>query len=178
MSKLITFAYLRAECDISNNIEDKILDNPIKQAQETLRMILSEAFYAQVMSQFDSKSLSPANTALLTPYLKQYIAWQAYEFWLVKANFNPTRSGIRVHTDESSQIASAEEMATLLRDAKQKSAFYKGLMITFLNNNASNYSLYTTSCKSNTFGTGMHITSISKSPRTFRSIDREKFNDY
>ena len=178
MSKLITYAFLRAECDISSNIEDKVLDNPIKQAQETLRMILSEAFYAQIVSQFDAKTLSAANTALITPYLKQYIAWQAYEFWLVKANFNATRSGIRVHTDESSTIASSEDMATLLRDAKQKSAFYKGLMMTFLNNNASNYALYTTSCQSNTFGTGMHITSISKKSRTFGKIDREKYNEY
>ena len=178
MSKLITFAYLRAECDISSNIEDKVLDNPIKQAQETLRMILSEAFYAEIVSQFDSKTLSAANTALLTPYLKQYIAWQAYEFWAMKANVNPTRSGFRIHADESSQIAPAEDMATVLRSAEQRAAFYKGLMIVFLNKNSSNYALYTPSCRSNTFGTGMHITSISKKPRTFRSINREKYNDY
>lgn len=178
MSKLITYAYMRSECDISSNIEDKVLDNPIKQAQETLRMILSEDFYAQIVSQFDSKTLSAANNSLWSPYIKQYVAWQAYEFWLVKANFTPTKSGIRIHTDESSQIASSEDMATLLRDAKQKSAFYKGLMMTFLNKNSSNYSLYTVSCKSETFGTGMHITSISKRARTFSKIDREKYNEY
>lgn len=178
MIKLITYAFFRAECDVSNNIDDKALDNPIKQAQETLRMILSEDFYAQITSEFSSRSLSPANLALHDPYLKQYIAWQAYEFWLVKANFNPTRSGIRVHTDESSQVASPEEMATLLRDAKQKSAFYKGLMMTFLSNNSSNYTLYTVSCKSNTFGTGMHITSISNKSKTFSRINREKYNEY
>lgn len=169
---------MRSECDISSNIEDKVLDNPIKQAQETLRMILSEAFYAQIISQFDTKTLSAVNAALFTPYLKQYIAWQAYEFWLVKANLNETRSGIRIHTDESSQIAPPEDMATLLRYAKQKSAFYKGLMMTFLNKNSSNYSLYTVSCKSETFGTGMHITSISKKPRIFGKINREKYNEY
>lgn len=182
MSKFINNAYFRKEVDVDNNIEDKVFDNPIKRAQETLRMILGETFYATIQTEFDAGTYDPSatsshNKTLFDPYIKQYVAWQAYEFWLAKANFNYTRSGVRVHTDESSTVASEKSMGELLRDAKQSSQFYKGLLMSFLKNNEENYPDYD-DCNRKTFGTGFHITSISRKNPTSGQIDRKKNNEY
>lgn len=177
MSKFITYAYFRKECDIDNNVEDKVIDNPIKRAQETLRMILSESFYTEINTQFDANSLTTVNTSLFDPYIKQYVAWQAYEYWLEKANFNFTRSGVRVHTDESSEVATDKSMGELLRAAKQTTQLYKGLMMTYLKDNSTNYPLYS-DCGSKRFGSGFHITSISRENPTQSQIDNKKNNEY
>ncbi len=183
MIKFITYAYLRSECDISSNIEDDVLDNKIKMAQNMLRMILGTEFYQEIETQnpvSKDNTLTPDNLALYDPYLKQFIAWQAYQYWLIKANFAETKSGIRIHTEENSEIASDTQMGSLIALAKGNAELYKGYMMTFLKQaqaaDNAKYPLYG-SCNKH-YGANFHITALKKRDTIYRDINRDVYGGY
>lgn len=160
LDKIITYAYLKEEVDIPQNIEEAELEHKIYRAQEMLRMLMGDEFYQDFLTKYKNNTLSTAYNSLLNPYIKQFVAWQAHEFWVVTANFKPTRSGFRVHSEDNSTIASDTQMSVLIKDAKQQAQYYKKLMIDFLDNHASDYPLYDSKCNDNLTGNSFHISAV------------------
>lgn len=159
MTKLINYQYLRLEADLSENIPDKELDNPIKRAHEMLEMLIGVALYTEVVGQFPN-SLSTANASLMG-YVKKFLAWQAKQFWLPKANFKDTKAGIRIMQEDNSIAADSKDMAELIRDAKMWAQTQKEKLVQFLEDNHETYPLYPYNCNTNKrTGTGFHITSV------------------
>lgn len=161
LNKLITFAYLKEEVDIPQSIPDQELEHPIYRAQEMLRMLMCDEFYQSFLAAYLAGTLTGVY-ATLYPYVKQFLAWQSYEYWTIKANFKPTRSGFRVHSEENSVAASDIQMATLIKDSKQQSQYYKKLLIDFIEGNPTNYPLYCGDCGNNNAGNSFHISAVKK----------------
>ena len=160
--KLINYQYVKNETDISQNVPEAELDNPIKRSQEMLEMVIGETLVAELASQYPN--YSTANVTLIT-YIKPFLAWQAYQFWLPKANLKTHASGLRVHEEDNSRAATDAEMATLIRDAKMWAQTKKDKLVQFLEDNCATYPLYDcVNCgKTNTrTGTGFHITSVGR----------------
>jgi hypothetical protein len=162
--KLITFAYLKKEVDIPQNIPDLELDHKVYTAQELLRMLMGDEFYQDFLTKYKANTFSTSYLALYE-YVKQFIAWQAHEFWIVKANFKLTRSGVRVHSEENSVAATDLQMASLIKDAKQKSQYYKMLLVDFLNAHSTDYELYTKNCGHDLNGNTFRISAIKNKHR-------------
>jgi hypothetical protein len=161
LDKLITYAYFREECDMPQNLPDGELEHKIYRAQEMLRMLMGEDFYIDFLTAYKAGSLSAAYQALYDPYLKQFIAWQAHEFWAIKANIKINRSGFRVHSEDNSVAATDTQMATINKDAGYQSQYYKGLMLGFLKKNIADYPLYAAHCGcSNKAGNSFHISAV------------------
>lgn len=161
--KLINYQYVKNETDISQNVPESELDNPIKRSQEMLEMVIGETLTAELISQ-NPATLTAANVTLMT-YVKPFLAWQAYQFWLPKANFKTHASGLRVHEEDNSRAATDAEMANLIRDAKMWCQTKKEKLVQFLEDNCSTYPLYDcVNCgsKNKRTGTGFHITSVGK----------------
>lgn len=162
MAKLINYQYLRNEVDISQNVKDPELDNPIKRSEDMLSMLIGEDLYNELVSQ--NPTFTGANVTLF-PYVKKFLAWQAYQFWLPKANFKTHNSGLRVHEEENSRAANAVEMAELIRDAKMWCQTHKERLVQYLEDNCTSYPLYECECGSTKrTGTGFHITSVGSHP--------------
>lgn len=182
MIKIITYAYMREETDISKVIEDSKLDNPIKNAQARLKALIGISFYDQLVSQATSLpvSLSTENLALFDPYVKQFIAWQAYQFYLVKANTFESRIGVRVFQEENSEPATDKIMGEQIALARENAQTYKNLMINFLNSakrvSTSAYPLYTMTCK-NITSSGFGISAISKIDKVNFKIENQILNN-
>lgn len=124
-----------------------------------LEMILGTDLYNEIDGQLFN-SLTGANDTLYQK-CKKFLAWQAYQFWLPKANFKSTRAGIRVHREDNSDPANAEEMATLIRDAKMWAQTQKEKIVQFLEDNSTTYPMYDVNCGNNKrTGTGFHITPV------------------
>ena len=158
MAKLINYQYLRTEVDITQNVDDDELDNPIKRSEEMLEMVIGTALYNELVTQNPNFS---ATNATLYPYVKKFLAWQAYQFWLPKANFKSHNSGIRVHREDNSDPASDAQMATLIRDAKMWCQTQKEKLVSYLETNHDSYPLYDFFCNSQKrTGTGFHITAV------------------
>jgi hypothetical protein len=162
MAKLINYQYVKIETDISQNVPETELDNPIKRSQEMLEMVIGSSLVAELISQ-NPTTLSSANVTLMA-YVKPFLAWQAYQFWLPKANFKTHASGLRVHEEDNSRAASDAEMANLIRDAKMWCQTKKDKMVSFLDDNCATYPLYNCANCGGTSktGTGFHITAVGK----------------
>lgn len=182
MSKLITYAYFKEETDISQVVDNSKLDNPIKNAQDRLKVLIGVSFYDQIVSQVITlpKTLSTENGALYDPYIKQYLAWQAYHFYIVKANTYETRTGVRTFVEDNSTPASDKLMGEQIALAKQNAVFYRDTLVNFLNGakraNSSSYPLYNMSCKSSG-GQGLGITAVRKISTTNLKIDNHIVNN-
>jgi hypothetical protein len=158
MAKLINYQYLRTEVDISQNVPDMELDSPIRRSQEMLSMILGEDLYNQLDGQHPN--FTGANGALI-PYVKKFLAWQAYQFWLPKANLKTHASGLRVHREENSDPATDRQMAELIKDAKSWAQTHKEKLIQYLEDNHDSFPLYEYNCGVNKRGgTSFHITAV------------------
>lgn len=158
MAKLINYQYVKTEVDISQNVPESELDNPIKRSQEMLEMLIGTDLYNELISQ--SPAFTGANVALM-PYVKKFLAWQAYQFWLPKANFKTHNSGIRVHREDNSDPATDAQMATLIRDAKMWGQTQKEKLVQYLEDNYESFPLYDYNCgKNKRTGTGFHITAV------------------
>lgn len=177
MSKLITFAYMRKETDISQNVEDSVLDNRIKRAQDQLEFLIGRLFYAELISQFITTptSFTVDNTAFYDPYVKQFIAWQAYQYYVTRANTYETRTGIRVYKEENSDAASDKTMGERVAEAKTSAIFYRDKMLNFLNEqqriDSTKYPLYTNHCSTGRTS-GFGISGVGKIDTTNVSIDK------
>lgn len=162
LDKLITYAYLKEECDLPQNIDDADLEKKIYRAQEMLRMLMGDEFYRDFLTNYRASTMSAVYNLLLDPYIKQFVAWQAYEFYSKQANFKPTRSGFRVHSEENSVAASDAQMGGIIKDANQTAQYYKTLMYDYLNGHASDYPLYSQNCGNNLMGSAQHISAVRK----------------
>jgi len=159
LDKLITYAYMKEECDLPQALPDDELEHKIYRAQETLRMLMGDAFYQDFLTNYKDNTLS-ATYLLIQPYINQYVAWQAHEFWVPKANFKVTRGGFRVHSEPNSVIATDAQMAAIIKDAKYQSQYYKTLFVDYLNNHYADYPLYEYGCKDDNRGNGFHISAV------------------
>ncbi len=166
LTKLITYAYLREETDLPQNIENDDLDHKIYRAQEILRMLQGDEFYQDYINQFPNFTTSSYSTLL--PYVKQYLAWQTYEYYVVMANYKPTRSGFRVHTEENSVVVTDIQMSIIIKDAKQQTQQYKNLLVDYLKSHSSDFTLYNQRCNSNLSGNGFHISAVKNKSSFYR----------
>lgn len=175
MNRLITYAYLKEETDISSLVDSKELDNPIKWAQDQLKFQLGTLFYNEIYAQGTTSptSFSTANAALFDPYIKQFLAWTAYHDYRTNSNFYDSRNGPREWKEENSDPASRETLNFLVRQASDKVQFYKGNMINYIiqqqNASVANFPLYKTDC-GNKFGNGFGITGVKKLSTSQRDL--------
>lgn len=162
LTKLIDYAYMKELVGLPQSIPDEEVEHPILRAQETLRMLMGDTCYQELLSQYNSNTLSESNAALLNPYIRQYLAWEAYQFWTIKSNFKFTRAGVRVHSEDNSVAASDIQMAIIIKDAKQQSQYYKMLMIDYINNHSECYSGCNCCTRNPNSGNTFHITAVRK----------------
>jgi hypothetical protein len=157
--KLINFAFLKQEVDIPQGLDNDEFDHKIHRAQQRLRMLMGDEFYQDFLTNYKNNTLSAAYQSLYKPYIKQFVAFQTYELWTVTANFKPTRSGFRIHSEENSEAVSSEGMAIIIKDAKQEAEYYAKLLVDFIKNHSSDYPLYNNGCKS-LIGNSFHISAV------------------
>lgn len=182
MSRLITVQYLKKETDISANVDADTLDNPIKWAMDRLKFLLGNVLYDAIYSQATTTptTFSAENAALFDPYIKQYLAWQAYEFYVTRSMSLETRTGFRVHKDDTSDPAGAEDLNARIRAAKEQTQFYKGQMLNFITQEQElngSYASYDEDCENNKFGSGSGITGVARLDHSQRDIDYKIFNN-
>jgi hypothetical protein len=162
MDKLITYAYMRAETGISLHVPDIKLDKPIEQAQERIRDLMGVPFYSDFLGKILNNTADATYAGLFDPYVKKYLAFQAYELWLPAANVFSSGTGMRTFVEDNSEVADSKTMSEIIRYASQQTGFYKGSLLTYLKDNASLFPLYNSGPCGTSSGMGaqFHITRI------------------
>jgi hypothetical protein len=182
MIKLISSAFVKSECEISKEVDNAELDNPIKQAQDRLKFLLGRQLYDELYSQGSTTptTFSTDNEALFDPYVKQFLAHQAYELYLIKSVAMTQRTGLRVQKSETDDPASDSVVNLFISTARETTQFYKGQMINYITEQQdlnNKYPLYDQDCGNKKFGTGSGITGVGKLPTNYKEIsDKITFN--
>jgi hypothetical protein len=150
MTDLISIAYLNESCFLSLNTDDKKYRMCLKMSQDHLKDELGVEFYEEIEGQYPT-TLSADNSTLYENHIKDFLAWQTYFNYLKFSNVDATPTGIRVHKDENSDIASDIQMYSLEKNVKAQANFYKYQMINFLKesqaNDSTKYPLWEDECK-------------------------------
>jgi hypothetical protein len=157
--KLITFAYLKQEVDVPQVIDNQEFDHKIYRAQERLRLLMGDEFYQDFLTNYKNNTLSSVYQSLYNPYIKQFVAFQTYALWTVKANFKETRAGFRVHIEDNSEAVSDSNMAIIIKDAKQDAEYYAKLLVDFIKGRSTDYPMYQNGCNTNV-GNSFHISAV------------------
>lgn len=146
---LIPLDYLTEACFLSVNNPDKKYKMALKLAQDQLKSILGREFYEEIETQYDAQvdTLTTANDALYEGYIKDYLAWQTYLFYLAFSQADDTPTGLREFTEENSSLISDIKLSARERNIEAQMQFYKGAMINFLReaqaNDSTAYPLWT-----------------------------------
>jgi len=163
MIQLIPLAYLNEACFLSLNVDSKKYQMILKLSQDTLKSILGGEFYEQIENQYDDDSFTAPNDALYEGYIKDYLAWQTYFYYLKFANSNSTPTGIREFIDENSSVLSDVKMYALEKNIMEMVNRYKYAMINYLKLEQEKVStafpLFDSKCE---YGFNFGITSVDK----------------
>lgn len=149
---LIPLDYLTEACFLSVNNPDKKYKMALKLAQDQLKSILGREFYEEIETQYDASAdtFTTANESLYEGYIKDYLAWQTYKFYIGFSQADDTPTGIRAFTDENSEIISDIKLSARERNVESQVQFYKSEMTNFLReaqtNDTTAYPLYTYRC--------------------------------
>lgn len=149
---LIPLDYLTEACFLSPNNADKKYKMVLELAQDQLKSILGLEFYQEIETQYapQNDTLTVANAALYEGYIKKYLAWQTYVFYIQFSQADDTPTGIREHIDENSSIISDIKLSARERNIQNKAMFYKSEMVTFLKsaqlNDSTAYPLWSCGC--------------------------------
>lgn len=161
--ELIPVAYLQEQCLISDNVDDKKIRVAIEMAQEDLEDTIGREFYDQIKTQYEASTLTSDNDAFYDPYVKKYLAWQAYFYFVGHAQEDSTATGFRNFTDENSTLISDVNLYAKEKKIRERADRHKSKMINFLNeaqaNTSTKYPLWEGGCKE---VTGVAFTAIDK----------------
>jgi len=131
MTVIFDLEYLNTACNLSLNTSDIKYNMVVKMAQQELEQILGREFYEEIETQYPS-SFTAANTTLYNNYIKDYLAWQTYFYYLKFANAEATPTGVREFNDENSSVLSDVKLYSFEKNVLETSVRYKNRMVNYL----------------------------------------------
>jgi hypothetical protein len=178
MINLIPLSYLNEACFLSLNVDSKKYQMLLKVSQDTLKEIIGGEFYEEIESEYDSSTLSTDNDNLYEGYIKDYLAWQTYYYYLKFANVDSTPTGIREFNDENSSIVSDVKMYALQKNVMEMVNRYKYSMINYLKleqeKDSTKYPLFNSKCD---YGFNFAITAVDKKSDILFKINNTTINN-
>lgn len=151
MTQLIPLVYINEVCFVSTHIDEKKMNGSLEEAQEDLKDLLGPEFYEQIETQYEAETLTAANSTLYEDYLKKYLAWQTYFYFMGFSQSDSTQTGEREFTDENSTILADVKLFSKEKNIRRRALKYKYAIINYLKLQQSidttAFPLYTQSCK-------------------------------
>jgi hypothetical protein len=142
----ITLKELKRKSIIDGNLDpDKIIQF-VEVAQDTyIQTQLGTKLYDQLQSEVINDTVTSVNQTLIDSYIKPMLIWYSQATYLPYAAFQISNGGIYKHRAENSDSANQEEIESLVDQAKITAEFYTQRFIDFMDQNSSDYPLYTAS---------------------------------
>lgn len=163
--QLIPISFLKEECFLSDNIDERKFRSSIDEAEQDLKDILGTEFFDEIVTQYNTnpKTLSADNLALYSGYIKKYLAWQTYAYFLGFSQSDSTPTGEREFADENSTVLSDVKLWSKEKNVRNRVDRWKGRMINYIletqSNDSTKFPLYE-DCNKPQFSFG--FTAISK----------------
>lgn len=176
---LIDTAFFRDFNSVDDNVDSTDIDKKIFKAERKLRFLLGPAFFSEIETQYDAQTdtsgLSADNLALYDPYIKEFLAAEAYVTLLEHGTLNVQRGGLVVFRNENNEPGSDKIIGEAIRAAKNEAEQFKNVMVSFIegekNRDSAKYPLFT--CGDKRLGTQFQITAIKKKDRTICNVNNQ-----
>lgn len=152
MTNLIPFSFLKEECFLSDKIDERKLQPSLTEAQHDLKNLIGGEFYDEIEGQYETvpNTLTSDNNTLYQDYIKNFLAWQTYYYYLGFSNSDSTPTGEREFVEEGSAILTDVKMFSKERNIKNLAARWKDRIVNFLvleqSKNSTKYPLYEQRC--------------------------------
>jgi hypothetical protein len=142
----ITLKELKRKSIIDGNLDQDKLIQFVEVAQDTyIQTQLGTKLYDQLQYEVINSSVTTANQTLIDTYIKPMLIWYSQATYIPYAAFQISNGGIYKHRSENSDSATQEEIDSLVDQAKITAEFYTQRFIDFMDQNSSDYPLYTAS---------------------------------
>lgn len=134
MKLLIPLSYLNEACDLSENIDEKKIKIHLKRAQANLKDVLGYNFYDEISTQYDpnNDTFTAANATLYEDYIKDYLAWRTFFFYLGFSQSSSTATGQRQFEEDSSTILEDVKLFSFEKNVESMTNFYKYELINYM----------------------------------------------
>jgi hypothetical protein len=142
----ITLKEIKRKSIIDGNLDSDKIIQFIEVAQDTyIQTQLGTKLYDQLQSEVINDTVTSVNQTLIDSYIKPMLIWYSQATYLPYAAFQISNGGIYKHRAENSDTATQEEIDSLADQAKITAEFYTQRFIDFMDQNSSDYPLYTAS---------------------------------
>ena len=142
----ITLKELKRKSIIDGNLDQDKLIQFVEVAQDTyIQTQLGTKLYDQLQYEVINSSVTTVNQTLIDTYIKPMLIWYSQATYIPYAAFQISNGGIYKHRSENSDSATQEEIDSLVDQAKITAEFYTQRFIDFMDQNSSDYPLYTAS---------------------------------
>lgn len=144
MTHLIDENDLRNECglaQISNDDKRYKVHLHIRAAHRKLEKTICYDFYNELITQFDSNTLTAENELFLER-AKPYLCWLAYSRYAATSHIFDTDAGLSTYLGEDSEIADVSAVNSVVKMAEAEAMYYEVDMLNFLVDNIIDYPTY------------------------------------
>jgi hypothetical protein len=148
MPDLIALTDLQTITGLNRNVEERRVKNAIEDAHRSLKKVLGRTGYAVIYDNAPTFTAQTPNeaqyVALLTTYIKPYMAW------LAKANAYPDlyaeadTAGVFTKSGEDFSSVSGKDLSMLINTAKGRSEERRDDLIQYLQDNKAVFTWYDT----------------------------------
>ncbi len=171
MTLILDLTYLNEACFLSLNTDDKKYNMCLKMAQKDLKSVLGAEFYEQIETQYPN--YTGDNLSLYDDYIKDYLAWTTYVYYIGFSQAEATPTGIRSFNDDNSTILEDVKLYSFEKNVKNMAKRYKDDLINYLKetqaNDSTKFPLWEDSCKTEySFG----ITAIDKTSDALLNVNK------
>lgn len=132
MRQLLELSYLTEACSLSGKVDEGKYKANLKLAEKELRHVLGSEFFSEIQTQYDTETLTTANNTLYKDYIKDFLAWQTYFFYLGFAQSASTPTGIREFNDDNSSVIADVKLYSLEKNVRKQAVDYKYEIINYL----------------------------------------------
>lgn len=140
---LISEAYLKDATVVNENVDVKVIRTNIRLAQDLyIHPALGTALYDEILDEVESNTLTTANEALLTDYIKPCLKYFVQYECGRDIVYKWMNKGIMSKNSDNSNSVDLETLKQIREEYKDKGEWYKKRLIDFLLENQTSYPAY------------------------------------
>ena len=163
----ITPDYLRKNTVIGDNVDSTIIGALIKTSADTfVRTYLGTYFYNDLITKYNSQSLSADEVTLVQDYIQSAVAWRAVAESIISTTYEIKNKGVQQQSGEYSNAPEFRVIPFVHDQYKDKADFYDNRLVEYLKRNKDLYPVFLSDAN---YDSRIKATCCSSKPDTFQS---------
>jgi hypothetical protein len=140
---LIGTAYLKENTPLNDNLDDKLLKNAIKEAQEIyIRDIIGSGLYNEIQTQAFNSTLTNLNQTLIDNYIAPCLKYYTLVESMLPLTFKFLNKSVATRSAEFATPATPSDLSLIEHRYRDKAEYYAERLRDYLKENTTQYPLF------------------------------------